>query len=429
MAYDSPIPGFNTYNTNNLRLWRSRPRNTFDFDKFNSSDYHGAIRERQEAEYITSVLYPNDSTDSGKELRLKQQYFFCSASIYDMIGRYKQRHNDRFALFSEKNKVQLNDTHPAIATIELLRILIDEEKLSFEEAWNVGYHTFSYTNHTVLPEALEKWSVDLIGRLLPRHLEIIYQINHLYIGKLKQKYPGDDKKVERMSLVEEGWPKKIRMAYLSIVCSHTVNGVAALHSQLLKQTIFKEFDHLYEGKLQNKTNGVTPRRWIHCCNPELSDLLSDTLGGVDEWITSLENLQQLAPYATDKTFQDKFIEIKRQNKAKLKAWIKEHTGFDVPLDALYDIQVKRIHEYKRQLMNILYIIYRYLCILDTPANERKSKFVSRVVAIGGKAAPGYHNAKAIIKLITAVGHKINNDHQIGDLLKVVFLPNYNVSSA
>ena len=429
MAYDSPIPGFNTYNTNNLRLWRSRPRNTFDFDKFNSSDYHGAIRERQEAEYITSVLYPNDSTDSGKELRLKQQYFFCSASIYDMIGRYKQRHNDRFALFSEKNKVQLNDTHPAIATIELLRILIDEEKLSFEEAWNVGYHTFSYTNHTVLPEALEKWSVDLIGRLLPRHLEIIYQINHLYIGKLKQKYPGDNKKIERMSLVEEGWPKKIRMAYLSIVCSHTVNGVAALHSQLLKQTIFKEFDHLYEGKLQNKTNGVTPRRWIHCCNPELSDLLSDTLGGVDEWITSLENLQQLAPYATDKTFQDKFIEIKRQNKAKLKAWIKENTGFDVPLDALYDIQVKRIHEYKRQLMNILYIIYRYLSILDTPANERKSKFVSRVVAIGGKAAPGYHNAKAIIKLITAVGHKINNDHQIGDLLKVVFLPNYNVSSA
>lgn len=429
MAYDSPVPGFNTYNTNNLRLWRSRPRNTFDFDKFNSSDYHGAIRERQEAEYITSVLYPNDSTDSGKELRLKQQYFFCSASIYDMIIRYKQRHNDRFALFSEKNKVQLNDTHPAIATIELLRILLDEEKLSFEEAWNVCYHTFSYTNHTVLPEALEKWSVELIGRLLPRHLELIYHINHMYLTKLRQRYPGDDKKVERMSLVEEGWPKKIRMAYLSIVCSHTVNGVAALHSDLLKATIFKEFDQLYEGKIQNKTNGVTPRRWIHCCNPALSDLISDTLGGIDEWITSLENLQQLVPYATDKAFQDRFMEIKRENKAKLKAWIKEHTGFDVPLDALYDVQVKRIHEYKRQLMNILYVVHRYLTILDTPQDQRRSKFVPRVVCIGGKAAPGYHNAKAIIKLITAVQYKVNNDHSVGDLLKVVFLPNYNVSSA
>jgi len=430
MAYDTPVPGFNTYNTNNLRLWRSRPRNTFDFNKFNSSDYHGAIGDRQDAEYITSVLYPNDSTDAGKELRLKQQYFFCSASIYDIIRRYKVKHgNDRFAAFADLNKIQLNDTHPVIGTIELLRILIDEENLAFEEAWNVVYNTFSYTNHTVLPEALEKWSVELMGRLLPRHLELIYLINHIYITKLTQKYPGDGDKIQRMSLVEEGWPKKIRMAFLAIVCSHTVNGVAALHSELLKQTIFSEFDQLYPGKLQNKTNGVTPRRWIHCCNPKLSDLISDTLGGVDEWITSLDNLTQLKPYASDKSFQEKFIAIKKENKAKLAAWVKERTGYTISCDSMFDIQVKRIHEYKRQLMNILYVIHRYLTILDTPQHERKNKFVPRVVMVGGKAAPGYHNAKAIIKLITAVSFKVNNDPQIGDLLKVIFLPNYNVSSA
>jgi glycogen phosphorylase len=429
MAYDTPIPGFNTYNTNNLRLWRSRPNNTFDFSKFNSSDYHGAIAERQDAEYITSVLYPNDSTEAGKELRLKQQYFFCSASLYDIIRRYKKLHNDNFAQFAAKNKIQLNDTHPAIGTIELLRILIDEEKLSFEQAWEVVYNTFSYTNHTVLPEALEKWSVDLIGRLLPRHLELIYHVNHIYLEQLRKKYPGDGDKIARMSLIEEGYPKKVRMAYLSIVCSHTVNGVAALHSELLKETIFSEFHDLYPGKIQNKTNGVTPRRWIHCCNPQLSELLSDTLGGIDEWATSLDNLKNLVPYATDSSFVERFIEIKRNNKVRLQKWIKEHTGFDVPVDALYDVQVKRIHEYKRQFMNILSVIHRYLSILDTPEHERASKFVPRVIMLGGKAAPGYENAKAIIKLITAVSYKINNDPRIGNLLKVVFLPNYNVSSA
>ena len=429
MAYDTPIPGFNTYNTNNLRLWKSKTNNTFDFNRFNSSDYQGAIQERQDAEYITSVLYPNDSTDAGKELRLKQQYFFCSASLYDIIRRYKKQHNDQFAMFPEKNKIQLNDTHPAIGTVELLRILIDEEKLPFDKAWGVVYQTFSYTNHTVLPEALEKWSVDLIGKLLPRHLELIYLINHLYIMRLKKQYPGDDKKIERMSLIEEGYPKKVRMAFLSIVCSHTVNGVAALHSDLLKKTIFKEFDELYPGKIQNKTNGVTPRRWIHCCNPELSNLLSETLGGIDEWATSLDNLTQLTPYVSDNNFINQFIQIKRNNKKRLQKWVKEHTGFDIPLDAMYDIQVKRIHEYKRQLMNILYVIYRYLCILETPQQERSKKFVPRVVMFGGKAAPGYQNAKAIIKLITAVSYKVNNDKSVGDLLKVIFLPNYNVSSA
>jgi starch phosphorylase len=301
--------------------------------------------------------------------------------------------------------------------------------LSFEEAWGVIYNTFSYTNHTVLPEALEKWSIELIGKLLPRHLELIYLINHIYLEKLRSVYPGDNKKVERMSLIEEGFPKKIRMAYLSIVCSHTVNGVAALHTELLKATIFKEFDQLYPDKIQNKTNGVTPRRWIHCCNPALSDLLSDAIGGLDEWIISLENLQQLVPYATDPNFQDAFMKIKRNNKVHLAKMVKEKTGFDIPIDSMYDIQVKRIHEYKRQMMNILSVVHRYLEILDTPYHERANKFTPRVVMIGGKAAPGYHNAKAIIKLITAVSYKVNNDSQVGDLLKVIFLPNYNVSFA
>ena len=427
-AYDTPVPGYNTYNTNNLRLWKSRPCNEFDFDAFNKSDYTGAISARQSAEYITSVLYPNDSTLSGKELRLKQQYFFCSASIRDIIRRYKKAHKD-WSQFAAKNQIQLNDTHPAISTIELLRILIDEEKLSYDAAWEVVYNTFAYTNHTVLPEALEKWSTSLIGRLLPRHLDLIYLVNFYYIQRLQAKYPGDGEKISRMSLIEEGEDKKVRMAYLSIVCSHTVNGVAALHSDLLKKTIFKEFDELYPNKIQNKTNGVTPRRWIHCCNPKLSDLISDTIGSVDEWIDSLENLRQLIPHSRNPAFVERFIQVKRDNKLRLKQWVKEHTGFDIPLDSLYDVQVKRIHEYKRQLMNILYVIHRYLTIKDTPQHERRSKFVPRVVMIGGKAAPGYYTAKVIIELINRVQNKVNNDAEIGDLLKVVFLPNYCVSSA
>lgn len=247
----------------------------------------------------------------------------------------------------------MNDTHPAIGTVELLRILIDEEGLEYDVAWKIINETFSYTNHTVLPEALEKWSVELIGTLLPRHLELIYLINHNFIQLLKRKYPGDNEKIERMSLIEEGYPKKVRMAYLSIVCSHAVNGVAALHSELIKTTLFKEFDALYPNKIRNKTNGVTPRRWIYCCNPKLTELINDALGGVDEWLTSLTNLEKLAPYADDKNFVAKFIEIKKDNKQRLREWVKKNTGYDVPIDAMYDIQVKRIHEYKRQLMNIL----------------------------------------------------------------------------
>jgi len=313
--------------------------------------------------------------------------------------------------------------------VELLRILLDEEKLDYREAWNVVYNTFAYTNHTVLPEALEKWSVALMSKLLPRHMDLIYLVNHFFLEKVRAKYPGDEEKVGRMSLIEEGDEKKVRMAYLSIVCSHTVNGVAALHTDLLRATIFSEFNHLYPGKIQNKTNGVTPRRWLHCCNPGLSELISDTVGSVDEWITDLDTLEQLSDQVDNSEFVTRFIEVKRQNKAKLQKYVRESTGIEIPLDSLYDVQVKRIHEYKRQLLNILYVIHRYLTIKDTPRHERAAKFVPRVVMIGGKAAPGYYTAKIIIELINAVQKVINNDAEIGDLLKVVFLPNYNVSSA
>lgn len=369
-AYDTPVPGYNTYNTNNLRLWRSRPCNEFDFGSFNQGDYFGAIQERQQAEYITSVLYPNDSTPEGKELRLKQQYFFCCASIQDIIRRYKNKHGNDWSLFAQKNQIQLNDTHPAIASVELLRVLIDIEKLSYGHAWDIVYHTFAYTNHTVLPEALEKWAVALFERLLPRHLELIYLINHLYIEKLKQRYPGDGEKISRMSIIEEGYEKKVRMAYLSIVCSHTVNGVAQLHSDLLKTTIFSEFHAFYPGKIQNKTNGVTPRRWLHCCNPGLSALIGEIVGDVDEWVKTMEVLEQLKHQATNPEFVSKFAAVKRENKERLKHFVKQKTGIDIPVDALYDIQVKRIHEYKRQLLNILYVIHRYLDIKDTPKEQR-----------------------------------------------------------
>jgi starch phosphorylase len=287
--------------------------------------------------------------------------------------------------------------------------LIDEEKLPWDLAWNTMYHTFAYTNHTVLPEALEKWSVNLIGALLPRHLDLIYLINHYFLEKVKKRFPGDDVKMMRMSLIEEGMEKKVRMAFLSIVCSHTVNGVAALHSELLKQTIFKDFNEMFPGKIQNKTNGVTPRRWIHCCNKGLSSLITDTIGPMDEWLTNLTSLRELSAFSTEEKFVANFIKVKEDCKRKVQLWVKQRTGIDIPLNALYDVMVKRIHEYKRQFMNALYIIHRYLSILDTPAHERRNKFPPRVVMIGGKSAPGYAVAKATIKLINNIANKINKD--------------------
>ena len=425
-AYDTPIPGYNTFNTNNLRLWKSLPANEFDFNSFNAGNYDDAVEAKQRAEYITSVLYPNDNSEGGKELRLKQQYFFCSATIKDVIRRFKKT-NDNWDDFPKKASIQMNDTHPAIAAIEFLRVMIDEEKLPWAQAWKITHGVFSYTNHTVLPEALETWSVGLLGHLLPRHLELIYFINHIFMEQVAKKYPGDFDRMRDMSLIQEGDHKKVRMANLAIVCSHKVNGVAALHTELLKKTIFKSFHEYFPKKIENKTNGVTPRRWIHCANPELSELITETLGE-NEWISDLDRVEPLENFADEPDFVEKWARIKRDNKVRLAAAIKEQTGYDVPVDSLYDIQIKRIHEYKRQLMNILYIIHRYLTIKDMTPEERL-EVVPRVVLYGGKAAPGYHNAKAIIKLVNAVSETVNNDEDIGDTLKVIFYPNYCVSAA
>ncbi|EAR95326.2 glycogen/starch/alpha-glucan phosphorylase (macronuclear) [Tetrahymena thermophila SB210] len=426
-AYDNPIPGYNTFNTINLRLWRSLPSSEFDFKSFNQGDYFKALESRQRAEFITSVLYPNDSTYAGKELRLKQQYLLVSATIQDAIRRFKKKRKE-WKEWPKYNALQLNDTHPALAIVELMRILTDIEGLEYEEAWEVVYNSFAYTNHTILPEALEKWGVELLGNLLPRHLEIIYNINHIFLEKISRKYPNDWRKLSTLSLVEEGTHKTIRMANLSIVGSHAVNGVAALHSQLLTTNLFKDFYELRPAKFQNKTNGVTPRRWIRCANPGLSALLNDVVGS-DDWILDMDILKNFQKIADDPAIQNRWMQVKRQNKEKLYWWVKERCGVDLNIDSLFDIQVKRIHEYKRQLMNILYVIRRYLDIKKTPAEERRKLFVPRSIMFGGKAAPGYITAKRIIRLVNAVSQKVNNDQEVGDLLKVVFLPNYNVSNA
>lgn len=425
-AYDTPIPGYNTFNCNNLRLWKSIPAKEFDFDSFNKGDYYKAVETKQRAEYITSVLYPNDNSESGKELRLKQQYFFCAATIRDVIRRFKKANKD-WKDFPNKAAIQLNDTHPAIAAIEFLRILVDEEKLTWNESWKIMHDTFSYTNHTVLPEALETWSVGLLGHLLPRHLELIYLINHLFMEDIAKKYPGDFERMRDMSIIQEGDDKKVRMANLSILCSHRVNGVAELHTNLLKETIFKQFHEYFPTKIENKTNGVTPRRWIHCANPKLSELITESLGE-NEWISDLDRIEPLENYAEDDKFIKKWRKIKRENKQKLAEQIEKITGVKVPVDALYDVQIKRIHEYKRQTMNILYAIHRYLTIKDMSPEDRE-KVVPRVIIYGGKAAPGYHNAKALIKLINNVADVVNNDPDIGDTLKIIFYPNYCVSAA
>ena len=429
VAYDSPIPGYDTFNTINLRLWKSRPTNEFDFQSFNQGDYFKAIEARQRAEYITSVLYPNDSTPSGKELRLKQQYFFCSATIQDVIRRFLKK-SRKWEELPDKIAVQLNDTHPAISIPELLRILVDLHGVPWQKAWNLSHKVFSYTNHTVMPEALEKWGVDLVGRLLPRHLEIIYLINHIFMEQVFKKYhnlPNRGDLMGSMSLVEECNPKMIRMANLCMVASHAVNGVAAIHTGLLKQKLFKDFDQYFEGKIRNKTNGVTPRRWIHCSNPELSALWTKYSGSY-AWLKDLDRLKELLPSVSDPDFRNEFSEIKQRNKARLAAWVLKECHVEINTSALFDVQVKRIHEYKRQHLFALYMIHRYITIKEM-APEARRHVVKRVFMVGGKAAPGYITAKKIIKLITSIGDVVNNDPEIGDLMKVVFLPNYNVSNA
>ena len=373
------------------------------------------------------MLYPNDNLERGKELRLKQQYFWCAASLSDIVRRFKKTKR-AWNEFPDQVAIQLNDTHPTLAIVELQRILIDIEGLEWDEAWNIVTKTFGYTNHTVLPEALEKWSVPLVQNLLPRHLQIIYEINLFFLQYVEKQFPNDRELLTRVSIIEESHPKMVRMAYLAIIGSHKVNGVAELHSDLLKTTLFKDFVDIYgPDRFTNVTNGVTPRRWLHQANPELSALIAKKLGGY-EYLTDLTLLDKLEAFVDDKEFRAEWSAIKARNKARLAGLIKESTGYTVNPNALFDVQVKRIHEYKRQQLNIFGVIHRYLTLKSLSAEERK-KVVPRVSVFGGKAAPGYWMAKSIIHLINKVSEVVNNDAEIGDLLKVIFIPDYNVSKA
>ncbi|KKK20973.1 glycogen phosphorylase [Aspergillus rambellii] len=428
LAYDVPVPGYGTRTTNNLRLWSSKAASgEFDFQKFNAGDYESAVADQQRAETISAVLYPNDNLDRGKELRLKQQYFWCAASLYDIVRRFKKTKR-AWKEFPEQIAIQLNDTHPTLAIVELQRILIDQEGLDWDEAWYIVTNTFGYTNHTVLPEALEKWSVPLVSHLLPRHLQIIYDINLFFLQQVERKFPNDRDILSRVSIIEESHPKMIRMAYLAIIGSHKVNGVAELHSDLIQTTIFSDFVTIYgPDKFTNVTNGITPRRWLHQANPRLSELIASKLGGY-QFLTDLTLLEQIEQFADDKNFQREWAEIKKFNKLRLAKHIKDTTGYQVNPEALFDIQVKRIHEYKRQQLNIFGVIHRYLTIKSMTPEEKK-KTQPRVSIFGGKAAPGYWMAKTIIHLINKVSSVVNNDPDVGDLLKVIFIEDYNVSKA
>ncbi|MCK5834734.1 MAG: glycogen/starch/alpha-glucan phosphorylase [Lentisphaeria bacterium] len=422
MPYDTPIPGFRTKNVNTLRLWSAQSLHGFDLNKFNAGDYKNANINKSLTENITKVLYPNDNNYEGKELRLKQQYFLVSSTLQDIMSRHKMRGGSA-ETFNEKASIQLNDTHPALAVPELLRLLIDEEGLNWDQAWAICTKTFAYTNHTLMSEALETWSISLLTNLLPRIMEIIYEINLNFLRLVANKYPGDTGKIQRMSLIQESDDKKVRMAYMAIVASHHVNGVAALHTQLLKDGLFNDFYQLWPEKFINMTNGITPRRWLKKSNPALSDLISTKIS--DKWAKDLMEIKALEKFADDKKFRKEFRAVKRQNKEEMARYIKEKMNIDINVDSMFDIQIKRLHEYKRQLLNIMHVISLYMEMKENPTKV----FAPRTVMFGAKAAPGYHMAKLIIKLINSVADVVNNDKTIGDKLKVVFLENYRVSLA
>lgn len=422
MAYDTPVPGYNNNTVNNLRLWSAKSTREFDLNYFNDGDYIKAVAAKSVSENITKVLYPNDNNFEGKELRLKQEYFFVSATIQDIIRRYKNEHKD-FSEFSDQVAIQLNDTHPAISIAELMRTFVDQEGLPWDAAWEITVKTYGYTNHTVLPEALERWPVDLMARVLPRHLEIIHEINRRFLEELAALHPGDQDMVRELSIIEEGPVKKVRMANLAIVGSHSVNGVAALHSDILKASLFKDFFRLWPEKFNNKTNGITQRRWLRLCNPELASLMDSSIG--KKWTVDLFELKKLEALSTDAGFQKKWSGIKKANKEFLAGYILQRNNIVINTDSMFDIQVKRLHEYKRQLLNVLHVITLYNRITDNPDKD----VVPRTVIFAGKAAPGYHMAKLIIKLINSIGERVNADPRVGDKLKVVFLRNYAVSNA
>ena len=431
VAYDTAVPGFNTFNCNTLRLWKSFPSNEFNFEQFNRGEHQSAMAERDQASYITSVLYPNDNSMSGKELRLKQEYFFSSASVQNIVAEFK-KYNLSWDEFPKFNCIQLNDTHPTLALVELLRILIDENGVEYNRAFDIVRRTFNYTNHTVLPEALEKWGVDIFEKLLPRHLELIYLINFFFMEDIKKRYPHDYDRMSKLSIIEESMPKKIRMANLCIVSSTKVNGVAKIHSGLLRTDLFKEFYELWPDKFTNVTNGVTPRRWVHCAFPELSKLLTKYNGGRNDWLAEYDLLEEIPDKikedGTEKDFMESYRNAKLQAKLRLKDFVKKNCNIDIDETFLFDIMVKRIHEYKRQFMNCLYCIYRYLKIKRMSHDDRQ-KVTKRVTFFGGKAAPGYALAKNVIKLVNMVANVVNNDPDVNPYYKIVFLPDYKVSSA
>ena len=425
LPWDIPIVGYESHTVNVLRLWQAQADEDLNLQIFNEGGYIDAIREKAMAETVSKVLYPNDSTESAKELRLVQQYFFVACSLADIIRRFKNGYNLPWSEFPSKAAIQLNDTHPAVAIPELMRILVDEEKLGWDEAWSICQQTFGYTNHTLLPEALETWSVGLFERVLPRHLQIIYQINHLFLtNEVEAKWPGDNEKKRVLSLIEErGGHKAVRMAHMSVLGSHATNGVAALHTRLLCERLFPEFHELYPERFLNLTNGVTFRRWLDVCNPELSALITESIGS--GWLKDASKLRSLEKFAADKSFQQRFHDIKRGHKVRLAKIIQDSCGVSVSPDALFDVQIKRLHEYKRQHLNLLHIVSLYRQLLDNPHLD----IAPRVFVFGAKAAPGYYLAKNIIHAINALAAKVNHDPRIGGKLKVVFIPNYGVSIA
>jgi len=421
IAYDVPISGYNTSTVGNLRLWSSRATRDFNLSYFNEGDYEDAVREKTASENLSKVLYPNDKTQMGKELRLKQEYFFVSASLQDILAHHLGDHENLDNL-PDLSSMQLNDTHPALAVPELMRLLIDVHGYAYADAWAICSKTFSYTNHTLLSEALETWPVSMMAQLLPRHLELIYLINEEFLRSARHTFPGNPAILRRLSIIDDD-RHSVRMAHMAIVGSHKVNGVAALHTQLLRSTMFFDFDRLYPGKFVNMTNGITPRRWLLQANPELAALVTERIG--DAWTHDLSLLKELAPLAEDKAFQDRFIAIKRSNKVRLAKWLEKKHGVTINVDSLFDMQVKRFHEYKRQLLNLLHVVTLYNRICDNPDGNH----TPRTIFFAGKAAPGYDMAKLIIRLVNDIAETVNNNPITAGKLQVLFVPNYSVSQA
>ncbi len=422
MAHDVPVPGYRNETVNTLRLWAAESSHGFNLEYFNRGDYIAAVEEKSRSKSISRILYPNDNVFSGKKLRLKQEYFFVAASLQDIVRRYKKTRTS-FNEFAQKVAIQLNDTHPALAIPELMRILVDREQLSWDEAWEITVETFGYTNHTLLPEALEEWPIGLFSEVLPRHTQIIFEINDRFLQSVRRRHPGDNDRLRRMSLVAEDGDRRIRMSHLAIVGSHAVNGVSELHSQLLRTRMFRDFDEFYPWRFCTTTNGITPRRWLKMANPALAACITKLIG--DDWIRDLTRLEALQEHLSNPELVAQWAEVKQQNKARLAETIRAELNISVDLNSMFDCQVKRIHEYKRQLLNLLHVINTYNQIrdgvLETP--------VPRTVLFAGKAAPGYATAKMIIRLINGVADVVNHDPRVKDVLRVVFLPNYNVSLA